>query len=237
MSAYTPDARFNQSAFAPIGYIPEVAHTYAYFEETYGAINEHQVGIGESTCSGVFGTKPATMGGHALFSVDTLTQLAMERTTTARAAVKLMGAMAEAHGFYGAGSFEGTAESLLVTDPNEGFIFHILPDPTGKSAIWAAQRVPDDHVATVANAFVIRGVDLTKPHEFLCSASVHAVAKAKGWWKPSDGLLDFTALYSDGEYATSTIRGGGCGVSTTPSPRRLGCTPSMTSGASPSPTR
>jgi len=199
--AYKPEASLNQSAFTPIGQIPEVSHTFAYFEETYGALNEHQVGIGESTCSGVFGTKPRTMGGKALFSVDTLTQLAMERATSSRAAVQLMGALAEAHGFYGAGSFEGTAESLLVTDPNEGFIFHILPDPTGTSAIWAAQRVPDEHVATVANAFVIREVNFSQPLDFLGSSTVHAVAQAKGWWKPSDGLLDFTAIYSDGEYA------------------------------------
>ena len=61
------------------GYIPEVAHTFGYHEETYGAMNEKQVGIGESTCSGVFGTKAAGHGGRALMSIDTLSQLAMER--------------------------------------------------------------------------------------------------------------------------------------------------------------
>ena len=199
VSAYLPVG--NQTAFAPIGHIPEVASTFSYFEETYGALNEHQVGIGESTCSGVFGTKAAGHGGKALMSVDTLTQLAMERTTSSRAAVQLMGDLAVQYGFYGAGSFEGSAESLLVSDPNEAFIFHILPDDTGTSAIWAAQRVPDDHVGVVANAFVIREVNFTDSHTFLGSASVHAVAQKKGWWKPSDGLLDFSQIYSDGEYA------------------------------------
>ena len=76
VDAYLPVR--NQSAFAPIGHIPEVPTTFGYFEQTYGAINDRQVGIGESTCSGVFGTKPAGHGGKALMSVDTLTQLAME---------------------------------------------------------------------------------------------------------------------------------------------------------------
>mmetsp|Transcript_38523 Transcript_38523/g.57751 ORF Transcript_38523/g.57751 Transcript_38523/m.57751 type:complete len:630 (-) Transcript_38523:177-2066(-) len=191
----------DQSSFVPIGHIPQVAHTYSYLEQTYGAINEKQVAIGESTCSGVFGAVPlGHPDGTALLSIDELTHIAMERADSARMAVQLMGELAEQYGFYGAGSFEGTSESLGVTDPNEAYIFHILPDPTGKSAIWAAQRVPNDHFAILANIFVIREVDPADTENFLVSRSVHEVAMEKGWWSPEDGkLLDFTGIYSDGE--------------------------------------
>eukprot|EP00565_Helicotheca_tamesis_P002606 CAMPEP_0185726802 /NCGR_PEP_ID=MMETSP1171-20130828/2673_1 /TAXON_ID=374046 /ORGANISM="Helicotheca tamensis, Strain CCMP826" /LENGTH=615 /DNA_ID=CAMNT_0028395223 /DNA_START=115 /DNA_END=1962 /DNA_ORIENTATION=- len=190
-----------QKSFEPIGYIPQVSHTYAYLEQTYGAINEKQVAIGESTCSGVFGAVPlGHPDGTALLSIDELSKIAMERASTARSAVEIMGALAEEYGFYGAGSFEGTAESLGVTDTNEAYIFHILPDPTGKSAIWTAQRVPDHHFAVLANIFVIREVDPSDTDNFLMSKSVHDVAMDKGWWDPNDGkLLDFTGIYSDGE--------------------------------------
>ena len=193
---------FFSNSFKPIGYIPQVSHTFAYLEDTYGAVNEHQVGIGESTCSGVFGAVPqGAPNGTALLSVDALTQIAMERATTAGQAVTLMGQLAEEYGFYGAGEFEGTAESLAVTDPNEAWIFHILPDPTGTSAIWAAQKIPSTGFAVLANMFVLRELDPDDKDNFQMSASVHQVAQNYGWWKPDDGLLDFTKVYSDGEYA------------------------------------
>lgn len=192
----------NQSSFEPIGYIPQVSETYAYLEETYGAVNEQQLMIGESTCSAIFGAIPlGAPNGTALWSIDELTHMAMERTSSAREAIQLMGDLAVTGGFYGAGEFEGTAESLAVADPLEAWIFHILPDPTGKSAIWVAQKVPSDGFAVLANMFVIREVDPNDSENFLMSASVHQVAQEYGWWKPQDGLLDFTKIYSDGEYA------------------------------------
>jgi len=51
--------------------------------------------------------------------------------------------------------------------------------------------------------FVIREVDPKDSDNFLMSKSVHSVAKDYGWWdgREKDGLLDFTKVYSDGEYA------------------------------------
>jgi dipeptidase len=202
VAEYFPVSDDDEPSFVPMGYIPQVTHTFAYLEETYGAVNEHQVGIGENTCSGVFGAVPlGAPNGTALLSVDTLTQLAMERATSARQAVQLMGDLAVQYGFYGAGEFEGTAESLGVTDPNEAWIFHILADPTGRSAIWAAQRIPTNGFVVMANMFVLRQVDPKDTDNFLMSDSVYQVAQDYGWWKPGDDLLDFTKIYSDGEYA------------------------------------
>eukprot|EP00966_Prymnesium_polylepis_P245536 5680398-Prymnesium_polylepis.1 len=50
-----------------------------------------------------------------------------------------------------------------------------------------------------AQVFIIREVNFTDSANFLGSASVHSVALSKGWWRPSDGLIDFTRVYSDGE--------------------------------------
>jgi len=197
--AYYPQA--GQTPYVPIGSIPQVAHTYKYIDGTYGVMNEHQVGLAESTCSAIFSTLAITHGGKALFSIDTLSRIAMERANTSRAAVEIMGALAEEHGFYGVeNGMEGGAESLLVTDPQEAFVFHILPDDTGTSAIWVAARVPDDSIAVVANMFSVRQVNLSDSVNFLGSANMYAIAEKHGLWNASMGLLDFTATFSDGEY-------------------------------------
>lgn len=107
---------------------------------------------------------PSTPG--AIFSIDALSRIAMERASTAREAILLIGALAEEHGFFGVtrypaagpmppypcprgGSNEG-GETLSIADADEGWILHMLSDG-GRGAIWAARRVADDEVTTCSN--------------------------------------------------------------------------------------
>ena len=189
---------------APIGAIPQVPSTYAYLEGNYGIMNERQLSIGESTCSGRFVASAIGAGGDALFCVNELSRVAMERCATARCAVKLMGHLAVTYGFYGAaGSFEGGSETLLIADAEgEGWVMHFVPYPRTNSAVWVARRVPDDHVTVVMNMFTIREVDLSDDRNYLASENLLDVALEHGLWNPeTDGAFDFTRAYSAGEYA------------------------------------
>lgn len=202
-SVYAPI--LGQTETQPIGFIPEVAHTYAYLEANYAIQNECGLMFGESTASAVFIAGVAMgSGGSALLSVNEMTRLAAERVCSARAAVKLMGALAEQYGFYGADG--GAGETLMVGDKEEGFVFHVLSDPSGESAIWVAQRIEDEHVAIISNMFIIREVNLTNSHIFIGSTNLHSVARAHGLWN-GKGLLDFTKVYSRGEYGSKYYSG------------------------------
>ena len=147
---------------------------------------------------------PAQKGaGCVMLSITELTRIAMERSNSSRAAVTIMGTMAAKYGFYGEDGFEGSGESLMVVDKNEGWVFHVLSHPSGVGAIWAAQRVPDDHVAAVTNHYSIRNVDLTDSANFLGSDLAGTVRHIPALAKtcPSNSACDFTLTFSDGEYA------------------------------------
>lgn len=191
----------NWSLTIPIGSIPGVEETYGYIDATYGIVNDRQLSIGESTCAARFVALPVSQGGQALVSVRILTRIALERCKTARCAVLLIGSLSVQYGFYGEvwdgpNRFVEAGEALTIADPKETWIIHVLPDDTGSSAVWAAQRVPDDHISIVANAFIIRKIDLSSP-DFLASDNVFEVAQRTGFWDPDrDGEFDFTKAYA-----------------------------------------
>jgi dipeptidase len=86
-----------------LGYIPQVSHTYALVEGQYGIMNEHQVAIGESTCpTKIWAAPMGSGGGKALLEASELSQIALERSKTAREAIQLMGDLAVQFGFYSA---------------------------------------------------------------------------------------------------------------------------------------
>lgn len=176
----------------PLGYIPQVAHTYAYFDANYGVINEHQLSIGE--CTDKAKVHPEPEPGKRIFYSAELSRVALERCKTAREAIKLMGELIETYGYY------GTGETLLVADPNEGWVMEMAGyDMNGTGGVWVAKRVPDDQFFVAANQFRIRDVRAGED-DLMYSKNIFDVAHEKGWWKPEDGLLDFTSVYGDGEF-------------------------------------
>jgi len=183
-----------------IGDIMQVAHTFAYTYASYGLMNEYKLAFGESTCSARITAASLAHNGTALFSNKELTQIALERCMTARCAVALMGHLAMDGGFYGEDTVvDAGGEALVVADPHEAWVFHILADPTGRSAIWAAQRVPDGTVAVVPNVFVIRDMNLDSKNYFMLSSNAMSIAKDFGWWD-GKGIFNFARAFSLGEY-------------------------------------
>ncbi len=187
-----PAAKWTLPAKRPVsgGSVPQVAHTYAYFTKVggYASINQHQVGLAESTCVAVFGGDRS----KAVLNIVDLGALGLERAESAREAVLVMGHLAETYGYYDNG------ESLLVSDPHDAFIFHVLPDDTGSSAIWVAQRVPDGHVAVVANSYTVREIDFNDTAQFLTSSNMRSVALRTLRW--GVGVpFDFTRIYAGPE--------------------------------------
>ncbi len=176
----------------PLGYIDQVEHTYAYYDGAYGIINEHQLAIGECTCSAKVYAQPKP--GECIFDVSALSKVALERCTTAREAIELMGALAVEYGYYGWG------ETLTVADTEEAWVFEICATPDQKSAIWAAKKVPDGEVFVESNIFRIRELDPNDP-DTMFSPNLIEVATAAGWYDPSSGPIDWMATVSTGEYS------------------------------------
>eukprot|EP00667_Euglena_gracilis_P003975 EG_transcript_3988 len=199
---YAPKA--GEKVTKPIGRVPQVKHTYSYYEHNYGLVNEVGLALAESSVSSrTIGWSTNFPYGYNMFDINELSKVALERCATARCAIRTMGALAEKYGFYSNYSgkpsdpkYADSAEALAIGDATgEVWIFHMLTGAGNRSAIWAAQRVPDDSVVVVPNTLVIREMDLTDEDNFMASRSAQEVAKANDWWDPAKGPFDFAAAY------------------------------------------
>jgi len=174
--------------FEPTGEIPQVESTYGYINTAYPCINTEQLAIGEST----FGGREELVSDKGLIDCTQLVTLMVERTKTAREAITMAGELLEKYGWNDEG------ECLTIADPNEVWMFEVAGSGKDKvGAIWAAQRVPDDHISINANGSRIRQIDVNSPDYFMFSKNVFDVAKGNGWWNPAEGPFEFCYAYAD----------------------------------------
>ena len=189
--------------------IPQLPRTNAYFHGMFGYMNEHQLAIAESTIGCHDKMKNPTPS--AKIDLSMLTLLAMERCKTAREAIQFMGGITEKHGY----GFNDDGEMLAVADPNEVWIFEIMPvgplwtPESGKpGSLWCAQRVPDDHVSLCPNQSRIGEIDLENSDYFMASSNVISFAVDHGYYDPKSGEpFNWKKAYSPSGYSASSSRG------------------------------
>jgi dipeptidase len=179
----------------PVGEIPQVAETYKFMDAAYPAMNEHQLAIGETTTGG----KRELRSTDGLIDAPELYRLVLERATNAREAIRIADELTKQFGYNDWG------ECFTFADPGEVWFFEILGPGQGKiGAVWAAVRLPDDHIGVSANSHRILELDLSDPEHYMASDNVHSLAEEMGWWDPESGeefrfayaYADRTSLYS-----------------------------------------
>ncbi|MBN1199501.1 MAG: C69 family dipeptidase, partial [Bacteroidales bacterium] len=176
-----------------LGFIPQVKETYQYIHSAYSHINEFQLAIGESTMS----QKEALQveKGHDTKQIMTVEQamiFALQRCKTAREALTLITRLMDTYGFLPSCGPE--SECLAIADPHEVWILELFsvgpgwhPESGNPGALWAAQRLPDDHVAMIPNWSIIGEINLADTVNFRASSNYQQVAIDHGWWDPASG--------------------------------------------------
>jgi dipeptidase len=171
------------------GTIPQVKHTFAYLNTAYPSLNEKQLAIGETTFVG-----PDTLvNKNGMFLIEELQRLALQRCDNARDAIRLIGGLIKEYGYGDWG------ECITIADKNEVWQMEILGEgPERIGGVWAAQRIPDDHVGISANISRIGVIDLNNPDFFMASDNVESVAKEFGLWD-GEGEFKFWKAYAKQE--------------------------------------
>ena len=213
--------------------------TNQYFNTAYPSMNNKALAMGEATLQ----SKSELINKEGILYIEELARIALQRCSTARDAIKLMGSLAEEYGYADDG------ECLTIIDKNEVWAFEIYgsgrimenganaaavegsegarpvkgakgmksaseakgatnaksaseakgankskgakkgkKDWQRASAIWVAQRVPDDHVYVNANTSRIGVVDFENPDKFLYSSDIKERMQFLGLW---DGKSPF----------------------------------------------
>ena len=206
---YTPSGRHAEGELIAIHgwgpthegqFVKQVEYTY----NVVGFMNEKQVTIVESTFDG----RLELVNPDGLLDYFSLMRLALQRSATAREAIRCMAELVEEYGYNSSG------ESITVCDPNEAWIMEIVgKGPGRKGAVWVALRIPDDCISAHANLSRIRHFPMEKKGSYrslsnksfkhlnrpevecVYAAGVVSFAREKGFFSGKDEDFSFRDAY------------------------------------------
>ena len=165
-----------------LGQIKEAPQTY----NVIGNINEFQVTIAETT----FGGREELVDTTGIMDYGSLIYVALQRSRTAKEAIKVMTDLVKEYGYYSSG------ESFTIADPNEVWIMEMIGKGLGvKGAVWVAVRIPDDCIAAHANQSRIHKFNMKDKDNCLYAPDVISFAREKGYFNGVNKDFSFADAY------------------------------------------
>ena len=176
----------------PLGKIAQVENTYS----VVGNMNEHQVAITEST----FGGRHELVDTTGIMDYGSLIYIALQRSKSAREAIKVMTDLVKEYGYYSSG------ETFSIADKNEAWVMEMIgKGPGNKGAVWVAIRIPDDCISAHATQSRIQQIPFDDKENCIYSPDVVSFAREKGYFKGKDADFSFAKAYCP--YDFSALRG------------------------------
>lgn len=170
------------------GEIAEAPYTYAVM----GYINEHQVGITETT----FGGRSELEDPKGIIDYVSLMTIALQRSKTAREAIRVMTSLVQEYGYASEG------ESFSIADPNEVWILEMIgKGPKEKGAVWVAIRIPDDCIACHANQSRIHQFNMKDKKNVMYAKDVISFARKQGYFTGKDADFSFADAYAPADFS------------------------------------
>ena len=157
-----------------------------------GNINEFQVTIAETT----YGGREEMVDTTGVLDYGSLIYIALQRSKTAREAIKVMTSLVEKYGYCSEG------ETFTVCDPNEAWIMEMMgAGPGSKSVVWVALRVPDDAICAHANQSRIGKFNMKDKKNVMYAKDVVSFARSKGWFKGKDADFSWKMAYAKPDFS------------------------------------
>lgn len=166
-----------------LGEIKQAKQTY----NVIGNINEYQLTIAETT----FGGRPELVDTTGIIDYGSLIYITLQRSRTAREAIKVMTDLVQEYGYYSSG------ESFTIADPNEVWIMEMIGKGVGiRGAVWVAVRIPDDCISAHANQARIHQFNMDDKENCMYASDVISFAREKGYFTGVNKEFSFAKAYA-----------------------------------------
>lgn len=194
--------------------ISQVAHTYRYLSMEYsdfegfpapltnGGVNEKGIAVRDVWAQNRDDLIEMTPNPQTGLQYSDLARIVLERASTARQGVELIGQMIAEYGYSDYGG-----NSHMIADSNEGWV---VWEMSGGQKLWAAERLGENDIRVLYPGYIEDfPVDFANSTDYMGSPNIVTFAVEQGWWNPNgtDAFNIWKVYGSQGE--PYTARDGG----------------------------